>query len=181
MRKIGTAALVITVAVTLTACTAQEPTPTPTPTPTPSSSGPTFPDAAPFSPAPSGAIDEDSGEVIEPQPVPEWDDNSRAAAIAAAETALRAYARPNMSADAWREGLTPLLDQKAQQDYSYIEPARIVASEVTGPGTITDDTSAYVAFVDVPTNAGTYGVVVSRVDADAAWLTSRFILPEGVN
>lgn len=179
MRKIGTAALVIAAAVTLTACTAQEPAPTPTPTP--SSSGPTFPDAAPFNPAPSGAIDEDSGEVIEPQPVPEWDDESRAAAIAAAETALRAYARPDLSADAWREGLTPLLDQKAQQDYSYIDPARIVASEVTGAGTITDDTSAYVAFVDVPTNAGTYGVVVSRADGDAPWLTSRFILPEGVN
>ena len=180
MRKIGTAALVIAAAVTLTACTAQEPAPTPTPTP--SSSGPSFPtDASSFNPAPSGAIDEDSGEVITPQPVPEWDEDSRQAAVAAAETALRAYARPGLPAETWREGLIPLLDQKAQQDYSYLDPARIVASEVTGAGTITDDTSAYVAFVDVPTNAGTYGVVVSRTDADAPWLTSRFILPEGVN
>ena len=179
MRKIGTAALVIAAAVTLTACSAQDPAPTPTPTP--SSSGQTFPDAAPFSPVPSGAIDEDSGEVIEPQPVPSWDEESREAAISAAETALRAYVRPDLSAEAWREGLTPLLDQKAAQDYSYLDPSRIVATEVTGAGTITDDTSAYVAFVDVPTNAGIYSVVVSRTDADAPWLTSRFVLPEGVN
>ena len=78
-------------------------------------------------------------------------------------------------------GLQPLLDGKATQDYAYMDPARIVATSVTGPAVITDDTSAYVAFVDVPTNAGTYGVVLSRADAASPWLASRFILPEGVN
>jgi len=62
-----------------------------------------------------------------------------------------------------------------------MEPARIVATSITGPTIITDETSAYVAFVDVPTNAGTYGVVLSRADAASPWLASRFILPEGVN
>lgn len=181
MRKIGPAALVVAASLALTACTGQDPAPTPSPSP--SNSGPTFPDAAQFSPPPSGAIDEDTGETIVPEAVPTWDAQSRTGVVEAAETAMRAYARPDLSAKAWLDGLTPLLDQKAAQDYSFIDPARIVATDVTGPGTITDDTSAYVAFVDVPTNAGTYSVVLSRTGAgaDAPWLVSRFIVPEGVN
>ncbi len=90
---------------------------------------------------------------------------------------MTAYARPDLPFEQWWAGLQPLLDNKATQDYAYMDPARIVATSVTGPAVITDDTSAYVAFVDVPTNAGTYGVVLSRADADSPWLAGRFILP----
>jgi len=181
MRKVGTAFLVVVTATTLTACTGQNATPVPTLSATSDSSGPIFPDLDQFTPAPEGLIDEDSGETHGPRPVPTWDDESRQSATSAAESVMAAYARPDLSFDQWWAGLQPLLDQKATQDYAYIDPARIVASAVTGPAVITDETSAYVAFVDVPTNAGTYGVILSRVDADAPWLASRFILPEGVN
>jgi len=179
MRKIGTAFLVIVTAATLTACTGQ--TEPPAPTPSASSAGPIYPDLDTFTPAPDGAIDEDSGETHGPRPVPTWDAESRESATAAAVKVMTAYARPDLSFDQWWADLQPLLDSKATQDYSYMDPARIVATGVTGPAVITDDTSAYVAFVDVPTNAGTYGVVLSRADADAPWLAGRFILPEGVN
>ena len=179
MRKIGPALLIVVTAATLTACTA--PNDAPAPTPSASSSGPIYPDLDQFTPAPTGAVDADSGETHGPRPVPTWDEESRESATAAAVAVMTAYARPDLPFDQWWAGLQPLLDGKATQDYAYMDPARIVASSVTGPAVITDDTSAYVAFVDVPTNAGTYGVVLSRADADSPWLASRFILPEGVN
>lgn len=179
MRKIGTALLVVVTAAALTACTGQNNAPAPTPSA--SSTGPIYPDLDQFTPAPEGLIDEDSGETHGPRPVPTWDDESRESATAAAVAVMTAYARPDLPFEQWWAGLQPLLDNKATQDYAYMDPARIVATSVTGPAVITDDTSAYVAFVDVPTNAGTYGVVLSRADADSPWLAGRFILPEGVN
>ena len=162
MRKIGPALLIVVTAATLTACTA--PNDAPAPSPSASSSGPIYPDLDQFTPAPTGAIDADSGETHGPRPVPTWDEESRESATAAAVAVMTAYARPDLPFDQWWAGLQPLLDGKATQDYAYMDPARIVATSVTGPAVITDDTSAYVAFVDVPTNAGTYGVVLSRAD-----------------
>lgn len=181
MRKIGTVIVVTAAAVVLAGCTGTASTPEPAPTPSGSASGPIFPDTSTMTPAPRGMIDEDSGETHGPRPVPVWDDDSRQSAIAAADAVMRAYARPDLGFDAWWAQLQPLLDQKATADYAYMDPARIVASSVTGLGAITDETSAYVAYVDVPTNAGTYSVILSRADADSPWLASRFIVPEGVN
>lgn len=151
------------------------------PTVSASESGPVFPDSSTFSPAPRGAVDEDSGETHGPRSVPVWDDESRQSAIAAADAVMRAYARPDLGFDEWWAQLQPLLDQKATADYAYMDPSRIVASSITGPGAITDESSAYVAYVYVSTNAGTYGVILSRADADSPWLASRFIVPERVN
>lgn len=181
MRKIGTVIVVTAAAVVLAGCTGTASTPAPAPTPSGSTSGPIFPDASQMTPAPEGAIDEDSGETHGPRPVPLWDDDSRQSAIAAAGTVMSAYARPDLGFEEWWAQLQPLLDQKATADYAYMDPSRIVASSVTGPGVITDESSAYVAYVDVPTNAGTYGLILSRADADSPWLASRFIVPEGVN
>ena len=179
MRRIGIALLVLVTAAVLTACVGQGATPAPIPSA--SGTGPVYPDLDQFPPAPQGLIDDDSGETHGPRPVPVWDDESRESATAAAVAVMTAYARPDLPFAEWWAGLQPLLDTKATQDYAYMDPARIVATSVTGPATITDDTSPYVAFVDVPTNAGTYGVVLSRADADSPWLAGRFILPEGVN
>lgn len=181
MRKIGTVIVVTTAAVVLAGCTGTASTPAPAPTPSGSTSGPIFPDSSTFTPAPEGAIDEDSGETHGPRSVPVWDDESRQSATAAADTVMRAYARPDLGFEEWWAQLQPLLDQKATQDYAYMDPSRIVATTITGPPVITDETSAYVAYVDVPTNAGMYGLILSRVDGDSPWLASRFILPDGVN
>lgn len=181
MRKIGTVIVVTAAAVVLAGCTGTASTPEPAPTPSGSTSGPVFPEPSQFTPAPRGVEDEDSGEIHEPRPVAVWDDESRKSAIAAADAAMRAYARPDLGLDAWWAALQPLLDQKATADYAYMDPSRIVASSITGPAVITDESSGYVAYVDVPTNAGTYSLILSRADAEAPWLASRFIVPEGVN
>ncbi|MEX0153741.1 hypothetical protein, partial [Microbacterium sp. LMI1-1-1.1] len=147
----------ITAAVVLAGCTGTTEPPKPASTPSASTSGPIFPDSSTFTPAPQGAIDEDSGETHGPRTVPTWDDSSRQSAIAAAQTVMLAYARPGLRFDEWWANLQPLLDQKATQDYAYMDPSRIVATTITGPPVITDETSAYVAYVDVPTDAGMYG------------------------
>jgi len=182
MRR-AAAAVIVTAAMAalLTGCTQPISNEGATPTSASSGTGPAFPSFSDMPRAPRGIIDEDSGEVHGPRPVPVWDDESRQSAIAAADAVMRAYARPDLGFDAWWAQLQPLLDQKATADYAYMDPARIVASSVTGSGTITDETSAYVAYIDVPTDAGTYSVILSRADADSPWLTSRFVVPEGMN
>lgn len=179
MRRISVAAVVVASVAALTSCGAHASAPAPTPST--SSSSVVYPDLSKITPGPTGVPDEDTGEIVTAESVPVWDAASRKSAIAAAEKVMAAYARPALTFDEWWAALQPLLDQQASRDYAYMDPARIAASQVTGAAVITDESSAYVAHVNVPTDAGTYGVILSRYDADAPWLTSRFVLPEGVN
>jgi hypothetical protein len=169
------------VVLALSACSGQSENPTTTPSPpsTPASTSTPL-DTGQFTPAPSGAVDEDTGETIEPQPNPIWDAASRAAAVAAAQTAMTAFARPALDYDTWWAELSPLLTQQAQQDYAYVDPANVPATTVTGSGELVDDdASVFVASVEIPTDAGTYTLVLTRADGQAPWLASRFTPPTG--
>ena len=179
MRTTGKAAIIAASILMLTGCVGDDSSPTPTPSL--STSGVVIPGSEHITPAPTGYPDADSGETITPQPVPTWDAASEASALTAAEAVMTAYARPDLSFDDWWADVQPLLDDQATRDYAYMDPARIPANQITGPAVLTDTTSAYVAFVDVPTNIGTYRVILSRTDAASPWLTSRFIVPDGVN
>jgi len=145
------------------------------------SSTPTPLDLEQFTPAPDGAIDEDTGETIEAHPVPTWDEQSRTSAETAAQTAMAAFARPSLDYTTWWSELSPLLTQEGQEAYSYVEPANVPATAVTGPARLVAETSAYVANVEVPTDVGTYTLVLTRDDAASPWRASRFTPPEGVN
>ncbi|WP_340290908.1 hypothetical protein [Aquipuribacter hungaricus] len=142
-----------------------------------------LPDLDQFSPPPSGVlgeVDEDTGQLIEAQAVPTWDEPSRAEAVAAAETAMAAFARPDLEDVAWWDGVEPLLSAEAARSYAYVDPASIPATGLTGAGTLVEQTSAYVAGVQVPTDAGTYLLILSRTDAAAPWLVERFDPPAEV-
>jgi hypothetical protein len=173
----------------LTACSANSGGPATTPsasspsaTPAATTSGSTaMPNLDQFTPAPDGAVNQDTGETVGAQPVPTWDAASRAAVTAAATTALTAFARPGLSYDQWWAALEPLLSAQAQLDYAYVDPANVPAKAVTGAAQIVDESSAYVAHVQVPTDVGTYTLVLSRVDGSAAWLTERITPPAGAN
>lgn len=178
-----TAGVAVGLTLTLAACAPQAPTPAGSPTAT-STAAPS-PSASPldleqFTPAPEGVVDEDTGETVAAHPVPRWDERSRADAVAAAGTAMTAFARPSLPFDTWWAELEPLLTQQAQQDYAFVDPANVPATAVTGPGTLVDETSAYVATVEVPTDVGVYTLVLTRADAASPWLASRFTPPEGV-
>jgi len=143
------------------------------PNPATTASTPGTPDLAQFTPPPGGLVDEDTGETVEPQPAPEWDGASRAAAVKAADNVLRTFARPALDHKTWWGGLEPLLTPQAAADYSYVDPANIPALEVTGPGLIIIDTSPYAATVEIPTTSARYHVVLIRAGAEAPWLASR--------
>lgn len=153
-------------------------TATPTASATSSASAAVIPDGE-FTAAPDGVVNEDTGEVVGDHVVPEWDAQSREAVTRTAEKAMTAFARPGMAADQWWDELEPLLSSAAQLDYSYTDPANVPASAVTGPGTLVDDSSAYLGYVEVPTDAGTYTVVLSRLDGAAPWLVERLAPPDG--
>ncbi|MFF8819463.1 hypothetical protein ACF07D_15860 [Leucobacter sp. NPDC015123] len=139
-------------------------------------------DPEPTDTAPSPTADAHAHEHFEddygPIPSPSWEDSDRAAAITAAETAMRAYARPTITQEEWWADMEPLLNQQASIDYAWVQPQSIPATKVTGPGSITDDESALVVFVDVPTDAGTYNIILNRDGAGEPWLVARFVPPE---
>ncbi|MFF2832356.1 hypothetical protein ACFVSK_11395 [Cellulosimicrobium cellulans] len=177
-RRVAWAAGVVAVAAALGGCAgalnAQAPAAAPAPTVTAAEGG-----ADRYPGAPEGVVDEDTGEVITARPVPAWDDASRDSALEAAQAAMTAFARPDLDYDAWWVGLEPLLTQQAGLDYAYVDPANVPATAVTGPATLAEETSAYVATVEVPTDVGLYAVVLTRQDADAPWLTARISPAQG--
>ncbi|WP_157075281.1 hypothetical protein [Arthrobacter luteolus] len=94
---------------------------------------------------------------------------------------MTAFARPSLEEDTWWAELEPLLNEQAAQDYAYVDPANIPATAITGPGSLTDESSAYVGYVDVPTDAGIYRLILNRSDAGSPWLVSRISPPETSN
>ncbi len=176
-RAIG-AGIATLVALTLAGCAGQGESPS-TGTASTGSSGTSSPLALEqFTPAPQGAVDEDTGETITPQPVASWDAASRTAVVEAAQAAMTAFARPGLDPQTWWAELAPLLTQQGQQDYAYVDPANVPASAVTGAGSLVQDTSAYAAVVEIPTDAGVYALTLTRADAHSPWLVARFTPPE---
>jgi len=81
--------------------------------------------------------------------------------------------------EAWWFEVAPLLSPVAQQAYAGTDPANVPGRVVSGPPTVTDAAgSAYLAEVVVPTDAGDYGVLLSRAAAGDPWLVERFRVPE---
>jgi hypothetical protein len=139
------------------------------------------PTAASPTAAPPGAIDYDSGQAIAPAARPTWDAASRLAATDAAGALVAAFARPDLDATTWWARLAPLLSTGAQLDYASVDPGTVPAHAVTGAATLTGDTSPLVATVEVPTDAGTYTVVLSRGDDAHPWLGEKIRPPAGTH
>ena len=172
-------ALICTLA--LTGCAGNQDSPGEEPPENTPSASATMPDLNQFTPPPSGYVDDHTGEKVAPIAVPTWDAESRSSVVAAAEKAMAAFARPALEEDTWWAELEPLLNEQAAQDYSYVDPANIPATAITGPGSLTDESSAYVGYVDVPTDAGIYRLILNRSDAGSPWLVSRISPPETSN
>lgn len=142
------------VALTAVGCTNSSDYPNTYPTESSSPSvTPSMPNPSGLPTVPPGYVDEDTGQTIAPVPVATWSDADRSAAIEAADAAMAAFARPALDQDTWWKELSPLLTPQARTDYAYVQASVVPASRVTGSGTITDDTSAMVVHVDVPTTS----------------------------
>jgi len=109
-------------------------------------------------------------EPIDPtaEPSPIWDADARAAALEHATATMTAFARPaaQTPAEQWWAGLAPLLTVSGQQAYVAVDPAEVPPQAVTGQAVLVDDTSAWLARVQVPTDVGDYTLLLVRADPD---------------
>ena len=108
--------------------------------------------------------------------VPRWDESSRAAAVQLSERAVAAWVNTGRGESAWRTGLASWLSRDAVEFYAAVDPRNIVSAKVTGPGRVTDDTSPYLATVEVPTSAGVYQITLNRVGPLDPWEVQRLRL-----
>lgn len=125
---------------------------------------------------PSGPNDVDT-ELPAPAPSPTWGATDRARAVKAATSAMTIFTDHPDDEAAWWASLEPKLSRQAAADYAGTDPAEVPARAVSGEAELVDDSSAYLAVVEVPTNAGTYQVMLSRAGAGAPWLVERLTPP----
>lgn len=166
-RTAAVTGLAIAAAIALTACHSNPSETTTGPT---SSAAPT----ATAAPTPRGTVPADNDTVA---PAPTAAPTSQQSAADVAVRVMTAYARPDLSAQAWMDGITPYLSQAGAAAYEGTDPAQVPVSTVTGPGTIMPAATAYALNVSVPTNNGTYVVALTRTSTTTPWLADRIIVP----
>lgn len=181
MQRLPVCALALTAIVIISGCGGQQEAADQQSPAVSAAATPSMPDLDHFTPPPTGYVDDHTGEQRTPIPVPTWDSESRKQVVEVAENAMRAFARPDLSYDAWWAGFEPFLNDRAVTDYVDVDPANIHAGRITGPARLTGESSAYLGRVDVPTDVGTYSLILNRVDANAPWLIARITPPEGIH
>jgi hypothetical protein len=108
-----------------------------------------------------------------------WDETVRTAARDAARATVAAFAATDQNEGDWWSGLKPLLTPQAQPVYQDVDPRLVPVTEVTGEPKVTDETSTLLAEVAVPTDIGSYTVLLTRADGAAPWLAEQIRPPEG--
>lgn len=170
MNRAAAAVLPLAALLALSGCVPATNTTDNSPVPSTSATGTARPTDGPNPDAP-----EDDATVV---PVPEAADTSQEAAIVAAEKTVAAFGRPDLPYQDWINGLYPLMTQTGAAAYEGTDPQNVPVRQVTGPGSILDGSTEVALIVQVPTDAGTYNVSLSRASADAPWLADR-IRPAG--
>lgn len=129
---------------------------------------------APTQSAPATVIEGD-----EPQPLnsPTNDVQSQRTATVLAVEAMTAFARPDVAEALWWADLSPLLSNQARQAYKATDPAHVPAHRITGPARLLPSATGYLAEAVVPTDVGSYRVLMSRPGQNAPWSVERFKPP----
>ena len=114
-------------------------------------------------------------------PPPDDSPTARADAVAVAEQAMRLFARPTVDETTWWAELRPLMSTAGARAYAYVDPATVPASAMTGPAVIAEGADPrgwpYLARVDVPTDQGTYQLLLVRQAAGDPWAVERIDPP----
>jgi hypothetical protein len=126
---------------------------------------------------------DDFGEGDEPEPLasPVSDAASDAAAVDLAANAMAAFARPQVSAQQWWSDLSPLLSDAARLAYTGTDPANVPVRAVTGQAALLPSATGYLATAEVPTDAGTWTLLLTRPGQNAPWTVERFTPPAGIH
>lgn len=133
----------------------------------------------------SGGVPLDVGAATPPvSGSPTWDTKSRNAAGAAGAAAVAAFIRKDLDPPAWAQQLAGLLTETAAADYlgddldrPTTDPENVPGTLISGAGVAKPGESPYLAEVRVPTDAGSYVVLLSR-DDEGGWLVERYDLPD---
>ncbi len=118
-----------------------------------------------------------------PQPASPASDLSpedRAAARRVAVAAMRDYLQTQQRPHAWWAALEPHLSAAAREDYAGTDPATIGARRITGPATVTPASLPALARVAVPTDTGSYLLLLGRQPSQQ-WAVERILPPETVS
>ncbi|BDA64462.1 hypothetical protein [Actinomyces capricornis] len=110
---------------------------------------------------------------------PTWDQEAEDAAVQRASQTMTAYLA-GTDQETWWQGLLPHLTPEAQAVYRYTDATRVPPATVdAGRAALispTDEAHLLTALVQVPTDKGVFGVVLTR-QSGSAWLTRRIVLP----
>ncbi|WP_156911404.1 hypothetical protein [Arsenicicoccus bolidensis] len=93
---------------------------------------------------------------------------------------MRFFARRNVSAEQWWADLAPLMTVQAQQAYRDTDPRNVPPTKVTGAAKVTPSSRPQVARVSVPTDVGSYLVILGRTPQDPTWRADRILPPENI-
>ena len=131
--------------------------------------------APPTDPVPTSTSDHrgEHEHTLVPEPTTTPD---REAVAARAVDALTAYGRRDLSYDEWFAQLQPFLDETAVDAYATVNPSRIPAFTIDGPGETADVTTTH-AVVDVATSIGRFTLELRRGDGSAEWSVTRIQPP----
>ena len=108
-----------------------------------------------------------------PVEVPTQDALSDQSAIETARAAVLAWARPDLSYDAWWAGLQPFLTEGGKKSFASVDPQLVPASDVVGEPVLEESPSPWLAYVLVATDVGSVRVLLARSDSSAPWLLER--------
>jgi len=166
-RSGGFAVLLAVTAGSLVGCVAPASSPAGTPTPTDTSISTEPPQGQGTVPA------------TPPQDAkPDSDPDAANEATASAVLAVTAYCHPDLKKGAWIAALSPLLTDAGAVAYNTVNPATVPCTSVTGGSTVRDGDNAYVFRINVPTDAGTYEVYVTRPATTDPWRVERMAPPK---
>lgn len=115
------------------------------------------------------------------EPSPTWDAASRTAAVENAAAVMAAFARPQADERAWWAELAPLLTLSGQDAYAFVDPANVPARQVTGEPVVVDESSGWLARVQVPTDVGVYDLLLVREDGASPWLAEQITPPAALS
>jgi hypothetical protein len=104
---------------------------------------------------------------------PMWDQAAAGSATQVGLDAMRAFARPDLDADAWYDQLAGYLTPAGQQAFYGTDPAAIEPREVLGTVLRERGPSAYLAEVTAFTDAGDYRLLLVRGGAGEPWKVER--------
>ncbi|MCK6210559.1 hypothetical protein KZX45_08385 [Georgenia sp. EYE_87] len=164
-----TVGIVAAVAAILTAagCAATPAEPQPAAAPAAPSSAPATSSSRPT----DEPMEELTGHEQDPiGPPPTWDETAAEEAADRAVAFMRAFARPDLTAQEWHAGIAGLMTTTGVETFAYVDPAAVPATTVTDGGEVLDTGSASLAEVRVGTDAGPYLVTLTRTGATDPWL-----------